>query len=63
MPDKILQAAVKVLTRTINDLCAASIDENGKPKAPERKELMKARAMLPAGYSQSLVKEQQKERV
>ena len=57
MTDKVLESALKVLTQALNDLCAECFDEQGKPKAPDRRALMKARGMLPPSYSQTLVKE------
>lgn len=55
---EVLKATIKVLTTAINDLCAASVDEHGSPKAPDRRDLMKARSMLPAWCSQSLTRKE-----
>lgn len=57
MTDKVDRSIVNVLTKALDDLCAACMDEQGNPKAPDRRALMKARAILPAGYSTSLIKE------
>lgn len=55
--NKILESVVSVTNTALNDLCAECIDEQGKPKAPDRRALMKARGILPSSYSQTLVKE------
>lgn len=47
---------VKVLTTALNDLVGACMDESGNLKAPSKKDLMKARSMLPAGFEHTLTK-------
>jgi len=39
----VLEAAVAVLSRALDDLAGACIDDTGKPKAPDRGALMRAR--------------------
>ena len=50
----VLEAAVQVVSKALNDLVSACMDEEGKPKAPDRKALMKARAMLPPRCDKAL---------
>lgn len=49
----LLKLSLKVVTDSLNDLVASCLDDNGKPKAPNNKTLMKSRAMLPVGYTLS----------
>ena len=48
---------VRTTQEALSALVVACMDEQGKPKAPTKAELMKARAMLPAKFAGSLVKE------
>jgi hypothetical protein len=43
----VLEAAVKVLSVTLDALIAECLAKDGTPQAPSRKTLMKARGMLP----------------
>ncbi|WEE79455.1 hypothetical protein LZ683_08880 [Comamonas testosteroni] len=47
---------IKAMTMALDELTAACIDESGAPKAPDKKALMKARAMLPSWCSTSLTR-------
>ena len=47
---------IQVMTKALDELASACIDETGAPKAPDKKALMKARAMLPAWCANSLTK-------
>lgn len=51
---RILEVALKVMSLALDNLVAACLDENGKPKAPDRKDLMQARSKLPAYCSHTL---------
>lgn len=44
---KLLEHALAVMTRAFDDFIGACMDEAGNPKAPDRRELMKARGYLP----------------
>ena len=44
---KVLEAAVVVVSRALDDLVGACLDGSGNPQAPDRSALMKARSMLP----------------
>lgn len=49
-PDtKVLEATIRVLSRALDDLIGECMDDKGKPCAPDRAALMRARALLP-GY-------------
>jgi hypothetical protein len=50
------RAIIRVLTRELDNLAGASMDDRGQPKAPDRKALMRARSMLPAGSRHTLNK-------
>lgn len=52
----ILESAVRLLTRALNDLTANCYDNSGKLKAPDKKIVIKAQSYLPSGYSMSLIK-------
>lgn len=45
---RLLELATKQVTDHFNEFIGACLDENGKPKAPQMKDIMKARACLPA---------------
>lgn len=51
---RILEVSLKVMSLALDNLVAACLDENGKPKAPDRKALMQAQAKLPAYCSHTL---------
>jgi hypothetical protein len=46
----VLEAAVTVLTEGLNALVSACLDTAGRPKAPDRGALMRARALLPPKF-------------
>ena len=50
------RATVRVMTKALDELASACTDETGAAKAPTKKELMKAKAMLPTWCENSLVK-------
>jgi hypothetical protein len=52
----ILALSLDVMTRALDTLVGACMDENGKPKAPERRELMQARGYLPAKCRHAFVR-------
>ena len=57
----ILEMSLKVVTGQLNALIDACLDENSKPKVPAMGDIMKAKALLPAGYKHSFkVKEKVK---
>jgi hypothetical protein len=43
----VMEMALKVMTRAMDDLVGACLSENGKPKTPDMRALMKARGYLP----------------
>jgi hypothetical protein len=47
----LMRHALAVVTRALDDLVGACMDEAGNPKAPDRRALMKARGYLPAKSS------------
>lgn len=47
---------IDVITNNFNEFVAECVDENGQPKVPSKKALMKARSMLPERCSMSLSK-------
>lgn len=53
---QMLEAAVKVTGDALNDLLAACHGPDGEPKTPDKKEVMRARSMLPPRYSYALKK-------
>lgn len=57
---EVLEIVVKKLTENFNELIKACVDESGKPKAPQMKDVMQARACLPKGYDMTLVKNKKK---
>lgn len=52
---KVLEAAVAVMSHALDELVTACT-ENGKPKAPDRADLMRARAMLPPRFQNAFKK-------
>ena len=53
---KVLEAALNVVSDALNDLVEACHGHDGKLKAPDKKELMRARSMLPPRCSYTLTK-------
>ena len=53
---QVLGAALKVVSDALNDLVEACHGHDGKLKAPDKKELMRARSMLPPRCSYTLTK-------
>jgi len=53
MDDKLLELAVKGLTRRLDELVGDCLNADGTIKAPTKKTLMRARAALPHGYKNS----------
>jgi hypothetical protein len=49
----VMEAAVKVLSTTLDALIAECLAQDGTPQAPSRKTLMKSRGMLPKYCSTS----------
>lgn len=52
--DAVLEAAVRVTLRELDRLISQCLDAQGKPKAPDIGAVMRARSMLPAGYTHTL---------
>jgi hypothetical protein len=52
----VLEAALAVLSRALDDLAGACIDADGKPRAPDRGALMRARSMLPPACTHAFAK-------
>ena len=50
------RATVRVMTKALDELVSACTDETGAAKVPTKKEMMKAKAMLPTWCENSLVK-------
>jgi hypothetical protein len=53
---KVLVEALKVLTTSLNELVSACHGPDGKIKAPDMRDVMRARSMLPPQYSYTLTK-------
>ena len=53
---QVLEAALNVVSDALNDLVEACHGHDGKLKAPDKKELMRARSMLPPRCSYTLTK-------
>lgn len=53
---QVLEAALKVVSDALNDLVEACHGHDGKLKTPDKKELMRARSMLPPRCSYTLTK-------
>ena len=53
---QVQEAALKVVSDALNDLVEACHGHDGKLKPPNKKELMRARSMLPPDYSYTLTK-------
>ncbi len=52
----ILKLSLQVMTKHLNDFLAECVDEQGKPKAPTMRTLMKMRGYLPPQHSMALQK-------
>jgi hypothetical protein len=52
----VLTTAVKVVTRALDNLVDSCTGDDGKPKAPDRGEVLNARKLLPNGYKHTLQK-------
>lgn len=53
----VLEESIRVLSRALDALVGQCTDEDGKPKAPERADLMRARALLPFWCPNALARE------
>jgi hypothetical protein len=53
---RVLEVAVEVMARALDDLVGACMDDAGKPRAPDRAALMRARSMLPPACRHALPK-------
>ncbi len=53
---QVLEAALNVVSDALNDLVEACHGHDGKLKTPDKKELMRARSMLPPRCSYTLTK-------
>jgi len=53
---KVLEVAAAVMSRALDELVGACIGDDGKPKAPDRGALMRARSMLPPACKHALKK-------
>ena len=49
----ILEAAIKIMNRALNDLVIACLDERGQAKMPAVSAIMKARGFLPPSEEMS----------
>lgn len=50
----VMETALRVMTRKLDDLIGECMDENGKPKAPTMRALMTARGYLPPDFKNAL---------
>ena len=53
---QVLELAVAVVSRALDDFVGACTDADGKPRAPDRNAVMRARAMLPPACRHALKK-------
>lgn len=53
---KVLQISLEKITMAFNEFISECLDDDSKPKAPQMKALMRARACLPAKCSKTLSK-------
>lgn len=53
---RVLEAAVAVMAKALDELVSACLDETGKPKAPDRGAVMRAKSMLPPRCTHALKK-------
>jgi hypothetical protein len=51
---KVLLASIDVLSQHLDDLVGACIDDDGKPRTPDRRAVIRARSMLPSRFKHSL---------
>jgi len=54
--DIILEIAIKKLSVAFDEFVGSCLDENGKPKAPDYRAIMKARGYLPTYCEHALSK-------
>ena len=52
-----MEIALRVMAKALDELVSACLDAEGNPKTPEKRDLMRARSMLPVGCENSLVKD------
>lgn len=62
MSDKLNLLIIERLTTHLSALIGECLDENGEPKPPNRKAIMRARAALPERFAYSLVRKKSTER-
>jgi len=60
MPEEILRIAVKRLSKVFNEFIGECMNEDGSPKAPSQKALIKARGYLPPHCKHSLTRKKEK---
>jgi hypothetical protein len=53
---EILEIALRAMSRSLDALVGACMDEAGKPKAPDYRELMRARGSLPPYCAHALAR-------
>jgi len=53
---EVLRTAIDLLNESLDAFIGACVDENGNPKAPDKRALMDARKMLPAQYRHTMIK-------
>jgi hypothetical protein len=53
----VLETALSVLTKALDELVGECLDADGKPKVPHRGSLMKARARLTPSCKNAIVKD------
>jgi hypothetical protein len=56
MSEEILKIVVKKAHEVLDEFISECIGEDGKPKAPSYKSLMKVRGYLPESYKNSIIK-------
>jgi hypothetical protein len=56
---KVLELSLRVLTREFDKFISECQDDNGALKAPSRQAMMRARGMLPAWCSNTLIRRKQ----
>lgn len=52
----ILELTIKKLSEAFDEFVGSCLDENGKPKAPDYRAIMKARGCLPPYFEHALSK-------
>ena len=55
--DEIMEIALRVMAKALDELVSACLDAEGNPKTPEKRDLMRARSMLPVGCKNTLIKD------